>query len=311
VKKEVLVLLFLLAGCGGTHESAGPEATPPPPPSLKQLKNMTYPGIMEDPVTLAGGEWVGALFREGSSLRPRVHLVRDFVRTGDLDGVPGEEAVVLLESTTGGTGEYVHLAVVGNREGKPQCLATARLGDRVQVKTADLVTGGPGRIRLEVVRPGPGDAACCPGEVTWVVYAYGRTDLKRLPDRDATHRLSLADLADREWVLRYWSWNEPAPADPEVTLVYADGRFAGRNGCNSYFNGVEEEEVPGEIRVGIGGATRMACPDPAGAVEQRFTARLESVRRFGFMAGQLALTWEMDGETDVMLFEGREPAKSE
>ena len=306
----ILALAAILTGCGGAGGEAETVA-PTPTPTLEQAQNLTYAGIEDEPVKLDGGEWEGAPFREDSPLRPRVNLVRDFVRTGDLDGRPGDEAVVLLGSNSGGTGEYVHLAVVGVRDGAPVNLATTKLGDRVQVMAADVVTAEAGRIRLEIVRPGPGDALCCPGEVAVLHYALGETGLEVLPVKTATHRLSLDDLAGREWVLRHWSWDEPAPAEPEVTVNYAEGRFTGKNGCNSYFNAVEAGDGPGKLAVGLGGATKMFCPDPAGAIEMRFGRLLESVHGFGFLAGQLALSYEVDGEFGVMIFEGRERKETE
>lgn len=306
----ILVLAATLAGCGSAPKEQA-EGPPAPTPTLEQLRNLAYAGIEDEPVTLADGEWEGAPFREDSPLRPRVNLVREFVRTGDLDGRPGDEAVVLLGGNSGGTGEYVYLAVVGVRDGEPVNLATTKLGDRVQVKSADVVAAEAGRVRLEIVRPGPGDALCCPGEVAVLHYALNETGLEVLPVKIATHRLSLDDLADREWVLRHWSWDEPAPAEPPVTLIYAEGRFTGNNGCNSYFNGVEPGDGPGKLTVGLGGATKMFCPDPAGAIEMRFGRLLESVHGFGFLAGRLALSYEVDGEFGVMIFEGHERKETE
>jgi heat shock protein HslJ len=57
--------------------------------------------------------------------------------------------------------------------------------------------------------------------------------------------------------------------------------------------------------------TRMACPDPAGAVETRFLQQLEGVNNLGFLAGQLMLSYEKDGAGGVMLFDGREPSAGE
>jgi heat shock protein HslJ len=304
----LLAALALLAGCGG---GGGGSETAAPTPTLEQVKNLAYTGIGDEPVKLTDGAWEGEPFTEGSALRPAVRLVRDFIRTGDLDGERGDEAVVLLASNSGGTGEYIHLAVVGYREGVPSCLATTLLGDRVQVMSVRILQGETKRIWMEVVKPGPDDALCCPGDVVIYGWTYGRTGLKPIPTTVAPHRLSLDDLADREWVLRFWSWNEPALAEPEVTLNYSDGRFTGNNGCNNYFAGVEEGDAPGDFTVGPGGATKMFCPDPAGEIEMRFGRTLESAHKFGFLAGQLALSYEVDGEFGVMIFEGRERKETE
>ena len=50
------------------------------------------------------------------------------------------------------------------------------------------------------------------------------------------------------------------------------------------------------------GATRMACSDAADEIESRFLRRLENATRFGFAAGQLVLTTNLDDEEKTMLF---------
>ena len=93
-----------------------------------------------------------------------------------------------------------------------------------------------------------------------------------------------------------------------MTLQYVEGRFAGHSGCNRYFASVKETgQTPGAIEVGPGAGTRMACPDPAGAVETRFLQQLEGVHVMGFSAGQLMLSYTRDGAGGVMLFDRREP----
>jgi heat shock protein HslJ len=161
---------------------------------------------------------------------------------------------------------------------------------------------------VDVVQGGPEDAACCPGELATLGFTLGVGGLEAVDTGIAPQRLSLEALEGREWVLRSWAWDEKAPAEPEVTLRYAEGRLAGSSGCNQYFAPVEEVgEAPGAIEVGLGAGTRMACPDPAGAIETRFLGQLEGAHSFGFAAGQLALSWESETGGGVMLFDGREP----
>ena len=50
----------------------------------------------------------------------------------------------------------------------------------------------------------------------------------------------------------------------------------------------------------------MMCPDEVMAVERRFLSQLEGVNKFGYMATMLALSFEMDGQHGVMLFERRD-----
>jgi heat shock protein HslJ len=117
--------------------------------------------------------------------------------------------------------------------------------------------------------------------------------------------LSLETLAGTEWVLRAWDWSEPAPAVPEVTLQFRDGRFAGTSGCNRYSAAATAGNAPGDLTLGPAAGTRMACPEPQMAMESRFLAQLPRVQKFGFMAGELVLHFEKDGGTGTMFFAGR------
>jgi heat shock protein HslJ len=118
--------------------------------------------------------------------------------------------------------------------------------------------------------------------------------LEEIPSGAAPTRLTPAALEGVEWVLRRWSSTEPAPAQPEVTLTYKDGRISGRAGCNSYFAAVTGK-APGAIAVGPAGTTRMACQPEFMAVEKRFLAILPRIDRFSFLAGQLVLSFDQDG----------------
>jgi heat shock protein HslJ len=118
-------------------------------------------------------------------------------------------------------------------------------------------------------------------------------------------RLSLVATGDTEWVLKAWDSGAPAPPNPEVTLIYRDGQFSGKSGCNRFFSPVKDGDIPGDISVGLAGSTKMACSDSAMAVEDRFLGLLSSVKKFSFTDMQLALSYEKDGVWGVMLFERR------
>ena len=107
-------------------------------------------------------------------------------------------------------------------------------------------------------------------------------------------KLSLALLNGSSWVLAAWQFQDPAPAEPAISLALEDDKVAGFAGCNRYFASVAETE-PGSITVGPVGATRMACPDSLMALEGRYLDLLGKVDKFSFMAGRLALSWR-DGD---------------
>jgi len=77
----------------------------------------------------------------------------------DLDGDGLPDAVVQLVYWGGGSGVFNYLAAVINDQGQPLHVASAELGDRVQVKS---VTVKNGRITVRLVVQGADDPACCP-----------------------------------------------------------------------------------------------------------------------------------------------------
>jgi heat shock protein HslJ len=290
---------FALAVSVATPSAAGA-------PSQEELKNATFRGIYEVSVTLDAGEWEGEPFVPGGASRPRVVLARDFRLVGDLAGDDDEEAVVLLSESSGGTGTNSYLAVVGRRGEGLVNLGTALVGDRVQIRSARIADR---RIELDVVQAGPEDAACCPSQKATRGWALGADGLKEVAS-EVTGTLSLADLAGVEWVLTHFAWQDPAPAEPVITLVFEGERVTGSSGCNRYFAGVEAGGMPGNLKVGPVGGTRMACPEDRMSLEGRYLKALERVVNFRFVAGRLVLVWREDGVTRGMLFAPRMPTTS-
>jgi heat shock protein HslJ len=277
---------------------AAPGATAPPKaqtaPGEEQLANLAYSGIGSGgPVTLRAGRY------ENTKARRSVTLARGFRVTGDLDGDGRDEAVVLLAENTGGSGTFDYFAVAGVRKGKVVNVATVALGDRVQVRDARIEAR---RLVAEVVRAGPQDAMCCPGELATLAWELRAGKLTPVPTGTKPGRLSLAAIEGAEWVLRSWSWNEPVTEGIEITLEVSDDRVAGRAACNRYFAPATAGEPPGDVSIGAASSTRMACPEPQMAAESRFLARLATVRRFSFVAGQLALSWNQGDQVGTMLF---------
>jgi heat shock protein HslJ len=262
-------------------------------PTIDELKRAAFGGLQvtKGTVTLIDGAWEGTPAAAGGASRPRVELVPDLRLAADLDADGREEAVVLLAESTGGSGVLVDLAVTARDGDAVRNVATVFLGDRVQVRDVRLVGA---TLVVDLVQVGPGDAACCPAELVTRLFNMKEGRLDEIPSSAAPGRLSLQELRGVEWVLRRWSSSEAAPAQPEVTLSYGDDRISGRAGCNTYSASVQDH-APGAIAVGPAGATRMACPPDVMAVEKRFLGILPRIDRFGFLAGQLTLSYEQDG----------------
>ena len=301
----VLGWLALCCACGGSGGSSAPTTTGPAEaaPTIEELRQTTYAGFADDvgEVTLVDGHWEGAPYVEGGASRPRIDLLGDLAIVGDVDGDGSDEAVVLLAQHGGGTGEFLFVAVVDRSGGHAHNTATARIGDRIQIRRAAVDAG---TIVLDVVQAGPDDAMCCPGDLvtrSWVVDSEGLRELAPV----VTGRLGPDTLTGSEWVLARWNLDEPAPEAPAVTLVFDDGNVGGSSGCNRYFGAITAGETPGDIRIGPVGGTMMACPDDVMEVEARYLTLLGSVEKMGFHNGRLALTYSHDDTVGTLLFERR------
>jgi len=278
------------------------------PATLAELKNMRYAGLGElpAPVPLQDGQWRAPPAEPTSASRDQVTLDDALRVVGDLDADGQDEVVALLTHSPGGTAAWSYLAVVKRVDGSLRNVSTVAIGDRVQIRDARIENG---KLITRIVRAGPNDAACCPGEIAQQTWAL---DHGRLSPQGAatTERLTLDTLAGSTWTLRAWNIDEPAPAQPVVTLSYAAGRFSGHSGCNRYTTGVTPGNLPGELRVGLVAGTRMACPEQESTIEARFLERLQAAQRFGFRSGRLAITSSgSNGPGATMLFEPSLPVK--
>jgi heat shock protein HslJ len=281
---------------------------PTSPPTLDELKTATYSGIpqIRNPVTLQDGRWTGSPATPGAASRPIVELAGDFRVVGDVDGDGNDDSVVVLTYSSGGSGSFSYLAVMARKNGSVRNIATAALGDRVQLRSVRISNR---KLLVSGVRAGVSDAACCPGELVDWEWKFNAGKLTT-PGAQKTGRLSLAVLAKTEWVLRSWDITEPAAKEPTVTLAYDAGRITGTSGCNRYSAGVTEGKSPGELEVGLIAGTRMACPGPQSEIESRFLEQLSGARTFGFMLGRLTISYaRASGSRGSMLFDLKTPAK--
>jgi heat shock protein HslJ len=150
------------------------QASNDPALSVEALRNAEY---MSDWTRSGTAKLTNSEFREtvvpGSASEIVVRLT-DHVAYGYLDGQ--EAVVVVLVTTTGGSGTFYDLSVVFNQGGKPVNVARAKLGDRVKIKSLAIKSG---EIEVEMVAPGPDDPMCCPTQRLLKKYAFreGRIEL--------------------------------------------------------------------------------------------------------------------------------------
>jgi len=270
-----------------------------PPPVLGAMANTTYPGLMENPVTLHDGVWEGVPYVTGGASRPRVILVPGFRIAGDLDddGIP--EAVVLLAVSLGGSGTFSYLAAVSHADDGLVVRAVALLGDRVQVRYARIDSG---QLLIDTVEAGEDDAACCPGEKRLRRWQLVGEVLEEL-SAEMLGRLGLEDLGGGiTWRLTHLDRDDRVRAVKSPTLVYEDGRLTGFAGCNRYFSAITASAGPGEVKLGPVGSTQMACEPDAMKLETIYLQRLGEVGKFSFIGSQLALTYLHNEQIGTLLF---------
>lgn len=302
----LLATLFLLPGAASAQAQS---ASIPPALQAESLGNATYHGLSGTPgkVTLKAGAWQGQSFMPGAATVPTVHLSDAPPAYGDLDADRQNtpEAVVLIRQSGGGSGQFLHVAVVTAHRGKPRNLATRLVGDRIQVR--DLRVEG-GRVLMDVVRAGPKDPSCCPGEAATLAWRLQRGRLVPVNSGVASTRLEPATLAGTDWVLRQWAANEAAVASPEITLSYHEGSLAGQSGCNRYNAAVSAGPSAGDVVVSAPAGTRKACEGEAMNLETRYLDLLAKVNRLRFRDGQLALDYANGDQSGTLLYARRASA---
>jgi heat shock protein HslJ len=267
-------------------------------PTAAELANATYTGVEEGPVTLVEGRWQGEPYEEGGASRPSAGLVEDFSLAGDLNGDGLNEATVVLWQSSGGSGTFSYLAVMGHSDGEVKNLGTAEIGDRVKLRSGRIDDGS---IFLDVLQQGEGDAACCPTQLATRTWSMVDGQLIE-GEMEITGTLSLGTLAGTEWVLTQLNWKERLPGEAEVTLAFGEGKISGKSACNRYSASVEQGEEPADLKIGPAMGTRMACPGELMELEHKYLDALTHVTGFSFLAGKLVLTWENDGNWSTMLF---------
>ena len=143
-------------------ESALPAPTATQRLTLDQLRNAEYRlpllGDQDTPIQFTDGEGQIA-FGEGATERVLAGIVNDTVAFGDLDGDGIADAAVVVFISGGGSGTFIYLVAVLDRDGAPSQAAWGFLGDRVPVR--DLAVAG-GRIVAQTVTHRPSDGLCCP-----------------------------------------------------------------------------------------------------------------------------------------------------
>ncbi|GEM_PF-998420 len=128
--------------------------------TLEALKNAEYQSEWpaDGVAKLTDGEYEEEIV-PGAASKLVIVFYPDMYAFGDLDGDGVEDATVVLATSGGGSGTFISLEAVINNQGTPNHVATASLGDRVEVKSVAIEAGV---ITVDMVTHGPDDPLCCP-----------------------------------------------------------------------------------------------------------------------------------------------------
>jgi curved DNA-binding protein CbpA len=123
-----------------------------------KLKNASYPShwAKSKVANLVNGEYKE--YGGQGKLSLWISLSEQFA-LGDLDGDNVDDAAVILYANGGGSGTWLYLTAVLNRDGVPVPVATQALGDNTNVQK---ITIDRGRIMMDMVVHKPTDPHCCP-----------------------------------------------------------------------------------------------------------------------------------------------------
>jgi hypothetical protein len=140
----LLAAVLLISACEGTSEA--------PPLSDDVLANTTYP------LELAPGGSARFTNGEFASGQTRAMILEVRAR-GLIDQDAAEDVALVIAASGGGSGTFHSLVTVLNRNGEPDPIAWAPLGDRVPVQSVEVFDG---RIVVRLREHGPGEPLCCP-----------------------------------------------------------------------------------------------------------------------------------------------------
>ena len=287
----VFISLLILLSC------ASKPARPITRALINNAKYTPQQSVTSDPVQLMNGRWDGP--SDTGFSHPYVSIMPDFTVYGDIDGDGGNEGVVIVLESGGGSGIYGVLALFARADKEALHLGSIPLGDRTQIRSVRIQ---PGQLIAEYVRQAENEPRCCPTEVAQSVWTYANGKFSSKSDK-ILGRLSPEFLKDKQWTLQ-------PPTQPAVTLTYVDGRFVGSTGCNQYSAAVKNGEYGGAILVQAANTTPGTCDPKTSDSDFDFLKRLQHATRMGFRPDLLWMSYDLGGDKDSGTLEFKETSKT-
>lgn len=259
---------------------------------LHDIPEMTIRGIYESPITLHEGYYEGSPFATGGASRPTVSLLKSI-------NADSNTRLLLLTENSGGSGTTTYLAIVRQKDGESDNVATVALGDRERLRA---MTMSNGQIIFHLITTGPDDPRCCPTLKQRRVYNYDGSTLV-IAEQEDQGPVGIEDLTGKTWRLTHLSHIDSVPPGVSVTAEFSAVQISGSSGCNRYFAGIEVVEGS-QLHIRTPAGTRMMCPPPAIDIEVRYLNALQHVQRFDFDAGDLLLLYTYGDSMEALRFVG-------
>ena len=200
-------------------------------------------------------------------------------------------AAAVLVTDPGGSGTFYDLAAVVFKDGEPQHLASAPLGDRVQLKSLALEDG---EIVVDIVTQGPDDPMCCPTQRVVQRYVLRGEELAQVSSE------VVFDTPDIVGVV--WEWQSTQTPVEKVT-VDDPGRYTlelGPGGevfvqadCNRLRGTYTLTDT--HITIALMASTRAACPPDS--LDDRFLQELSATVIYFTEGEELFLDLQYDSGT--------------
>ena len=173
ILKSLWISSLLLPACRFFTPTAAPISSSAPSLTLETLSNAEYHSPDWGTFRLSDGVYERPPQNPGESSSAYTTRLLEPVAFGDLNADGSADAAVRLSTQSGGTGHFVELAAVLNRDGQPENVATVSLGDRVVIEAARIESG---IIILDMRVHAPTDGLCCPSQLeTWRFELRGDT----------------------------------------------------------------------------------------------------------------------------------------
>ena len=235
----------------------------------------------------------------GSATETTIWLT-DHIAYGELGGQPA--VAVVLVSDPGGSGTFYSLHIVGLENGLADELASAPLGDRVEI---DALDAADNQVTVQMVIAGPDDPLCCPTQQVVQIYELQEGELVKTADEAVG---IVSEAAAGGIVNRIWGWQERRQEggdaqsyyDPQkYTLVFnEDGSYLYTADC-SPGGGLYSAGSDGAISLQASLESMDDCgPESHSAAMKEGLRQADTFRREN---GALSLLWGDDPIVDTYI----------